>query len=123
MADNDNVKSGNGSEQRLGSVMIWVRLLLPLCIAALGWYIGQTVGNLSSRLDNIEKFDAQLREEFVQHKSQSESFMAELERRLTRDELTIDDLVRMSRFLSTNDAQDKRIERLEDRLDQHQKEK
>lgn len=101
---------------RVTGLMTWVRLLLPMGLAALGWYIGQTVGNLDQRLDAIELGDQVMKEEFIEHRASSEARMKELERRLTSHELTVEDLVSLSQFLSRAEQHDRQLERLEDRI-------
>ena len=103
---------------KVTGLMTWVRLLLPLGLAALGWYIGQTVGNLDQRLSAMEEGDRVLKEEFIEHRATADAWMREIERRITADELTIEDLVSMSQFMSRASGHDKRLERLEDRINE-----
>lgn len=41
---------GNGVE----SLMRWVRLLLPVAIAGIGWYLGHTVGKFEDQLQGLD---------------------------------------------------------------------
>lgn len=103
---------------KVNSLMLWVRILLPIVLAALGWYIGQTVGNLEQRLKDIEASDKIILSDFLQHRSKSEAQFEEIMRRLSSHDLTTADIVQMDRFLSKEAAQDRRIERIEDRLNE-----
>jgi hypothetical protein len=117
MVEPKNFDKKETREARVAAMMTWVRLLLPLAIAALGWYIGQTVGNLNQRLTNLEVEDQALRLEFIEHKTQSDQRHADIERRLSKDEKFISDKLNVERFIESQNEINRRIERLEDRLD------
>lgn len=59
-------------EQRVTSLMTWIRMAIPIIIAAIGWYVGQTVGGVYSRLDRNEAEVTKLGSEFIQHKAETQ---------------------------------------------------
>ena len=109
-----NTADTNGNKLR--SLMTWIRLLLPITLAALGWYIGQTVGKLDDRLETIETADTLLREEFVEHRAEEQSWKIEIERRQAQDEAEQKDHITSERFQTRTKNLERRIERLEDRM-------
>lgn len=115
----DEYRQDQDGEKRVSGMMTWVRLLLPLALAALGWYIGQTVGNLDERLHEIEDKLSANNSRFIQHAAEQKAWQREIERRLTSDELTIEDLVRMDQFLQRSSQIERRVDRLEDRLNEN----
>lgn len=106
----------NPINPKVNGVMTWVRLLLPMGLAALGWYIGQTVGNLNERLTAMEADGQIIREQFLEHRAADNAWMREMERRLAADELTISDMVSMDQFRARVESHERRMERIEDRL-------
>jgi hypothetical protein len=40
--------------KRVEGLVSWVRLLLPVAIAAIGWYVGNTVGTINDRISAVE---------------------------------------------------------------------
>lgn len=102
---------------RVVNLMSWVRALLPIVIAALGWYIGQTVNGLERRLDDIEAGDQKLQVDFVETRAIGEARYLEIQRRLASHELTLSEMIKLTEFMSRTDGIDRRLDRVEDRLD------
>jgi len=109
----------NLENPRVVNLMSWVRLLLPVTIAALGWYIGQTVNGLEERLAEIEKSDKQLSLDFVEHRATDEARFVDIQRRLNTHELTLAEMVELTEFMTRAGSIDRRLDRIENRLDVH----
>lgn len=96
------------NSERVENLMSWVRILMPVALAGIGWYINQVVVDLEESNKNLAvKVDA-VAIDYFQHKSSVESQLKELSRRIAVDEALIvprSEIDRMAR----------RIERLEDR--------
>jgi hypothetical protein len=106
---------------KVNALMVWIRLLLPVTIAALGWYIGQTVNGLDDRLDLIEIGDQRLELEITAHLATDSARHIDIQRRLANHELTFSDMVQMTEYLSRMNSVDKRFDRIENRLDDNGK--
>ena len=107
------------TEKTMTGMMGWVRLVLPLAIAGLGWYIGQTVGNVNQRLSDIENYNTITKEQLIEHRADYSSWKKEIERRMTSNELRIKDMVTISQFQQKANAHDQRLNRVEDRVNNH----
>lgn len=104
---------------RVVNLMSWVRMLLPVTIAALGWYIGQTVNGLEDRLSLIEAGDARMVLQQTAHTSMDNARTEDMMRRLENHELTFTEMVQLTEFMSKSESVDRRLDRIEDRLDTH----
>ena len=103
---------------RVQNLMSWVRMILPITIAGLGWYIGQTVNGLENRLTDIETKSANHELEFASHRASAEQNLIEINRRLSKNELTLSDMVELTEFMSRSGSIDRRLDRIEDRLNE-----
>ncbi len=43
------------TSRRVEGLMAWVRMLLPVAIAAIGWYVGHTVGGINDKIVKLEQ--------------------------------------------------------------------
>jgi hypothetical protein len=104
---------------RVVNLMSWIRALLPIIIAALGWYIGQTVNGLERRLNDIDISNQELRVDFVETRAIGEARYLDIQRRLTSHELTLSEMVKLTEFMSRTNGLDRRLDRVENRIDKH----
>jgi len=57
-------------EKKINVIMHVVRLTVPIILAALGWYVGQTVGTLNNRLIILEHAKESIRLDFNTFKAE-----------------------------------------------------
>lgn len=112
-----SIENEIAKSSKLDFALSWIRLLLPVVLSALGWYIGQTVGDLNTRITYLESQERVSREEFIEFKATTVQSLADINRRLALNATNIVHNVTDEQFSSFKANVDKRLDRIEDRLD------
>jgi hypothetical protein len=104
---------------RLQKLMQWVRVLLPLSLAALGWFISHTIGSYDSRLELMESTYSEHGITYATHVATNDQKFKSIEDRLLHEELTVNEMVTLTQYLQRMNGFDKRLDRVETKIDTH----
>jgi len=102
------------------SALSWMRILLPIILGALGWYIGQVIGPMEKRITSLETYQQQS----VVYRSKDETLMATYLRRIIVLEddhrRCREDCISKEEFNRRQQAVEHDIEKLENRVYKHE---
>lgn len=59
--------------ERINNLLSWIRLLIPMAIAAIGWYVGQTVSSINADISELKNDFTALNSDYIAFKSKTQN--------------------------------------------------
>lgn len=98
------------------TVLSWLRILLPVILGALGWYIGQVVAPMENRISELENKQEIIIQDLVRAKSFHETNLGRLNKIIEDHESHKQQFIRKHYFERVIKTIEQDVETIEDRI-------